>query len=156
MQVLKVLPLGVLLIAAASAARAADADEAIRKAVLEVHAQMTKAIEALDADKMFESIRELGPGAIIDDGLLRITRQDALNAVKQGLRGVARAERKYTRTDVTVLAPTVALLTAEGVAGFVLEDGRTFSSPFALSEVFVLANGRWSVVHGHHSVPNAR
>jgi hypothetical protein len=145
--------LAVLVLFLMPAALAAD-DEDIRKAVLEVHARMMQAAQALDADKMFAFIREAGPGTIIDDGVVRKSRQEALDTVKRGFQAVTRAERKYSRTDVTVLAPTVALLTGEGVASFVLADGRTVSAPFAVSEVFVFSGGEWKVVHGHHSVPN--
>ncbi len=140
---------------AAPYGRAADADEqAIRKAVLEVHNRMNSAIQELKADKMFESILDAGPGTIIDDGVLRESRQQALEAVRRGFQAFARAEWKYDRTDVAVLAPGVALLTAAGTAHFVLSDGRTTSTPFALTEVFVLRNGEWKMVHGHHSLPN--
>lgn len=139
---------------AAPFCRAADADEqAIRKAVLEVHDRMNKAIQALDVEKMFEFIREAGPGTIIDDGVSR-SRQEALATVKRGYQAISRADRIYTRVGVTVLSPTVAVLTGEGSAYFVMTTGRAFSVPFALSEVFVLANGEWKVVQGHHSMPN--
>ncbi len=140
---------------AAPYGRAADADEqAIRKAVLEVHTRMNSAMRELNPDKMFASILDAGPGTIIDDGVMRASRQEALEAVRRGIQAFTGVERKYDRTDVTVLAPGVALLTANGTATFVLSDGRTFSSPFALTEVFVLRGGEWKLVHGHHSIPN--
>ena len=154
---MKILSLCALLTIFAVPARAVDASEdAIKKAVLEVHVRMSKASEAGDTEKMFESIYELGPGTIIDDGVMRMTREEALDAVKRGLQSVTKVERKYNRTHITVLAPTVALLVGEGVATFVLADGRRLTSRFAVSEVFVLRDGKWSVVHGHHSVPNVR
>jgi hypothetical protein len=147
----------VLFSLAASLASAADADEpAIRKAVLAVHNRMADAMRSLNTDKFFESIRDSGPGTIIDDGVLRLSRAEALDAVKRGLQGVASVDRKYNRVDVSVLAPTVALVTGEGIATFVLADGRSISSPFAVTELFVLTAGEWKLAHGHHSTPNPR
>jgi hypothetical protein len=137
-------------------AEAADQSEAIKQAVLEVHARMGQATETLDADKLFGFILDGGPGTIIQNGEYFETPSAALDSVRRGLRGVAKAERTFDRTEVTVLAPDVALLTGAGLVRMTLDDGRNLSSRFAVTTVFVHRNGEWKVLHGHHSVPPAR
>jgi hypothetical protein len=129
---------------------------AVTKAVLEIHAKMTAAAENPDPDKMFEFILDAGPGTIIQNGVFMKSRQDALESVRRGMRSVVKANRTYSQTRVTPLAPGAALLTGEGIASITLDDGRVISRPFALTEVFVLKEGKWMVLHGHHSVPPAQ
>jgi hypothetical protein len=128
---------------------------AVVKAVLDVHAKMTDAANSPEADKMFEFILDAGPGTIIQDGVLMQSRQEAIESVRAGMKGVLRVERSYDRTRVFVLSKDAALLAANGSATFILEYGRTITRPFAVSEVFVLRDGKWMVLHGHHSVPAA-
>ena len=128
--------------------------KAVEKAVLEAHEKMTKAAQDTDAEKMFAFILDAGPGTIIQNGVYMNSRQDALESVKKGLQGVSKVERSFNQTLVTVLAPDAALLTGEGTTAMTLKDGRMFTSPFAVTEVFVLRSGEWKMLHGHHSVPN--
>jgi hypothetical protein len=127
---------------------------AIEKAVLDAHARMTRAGSSLDADAFFAFILDSDTGSIIQDGKLFKTRVEALGAVKAGFQGVAKADRQYDRTYVTVLSPEAALLVASGSSTVTLGDGRAFSGPFAVSLVFVLRDGQWKVLHGHYSIPN--
>ncbi len=128
---------------------------AVVKAVLDVHAKMTEAANNPDAGKMFETILDAGPGTIIQNGVFMESKQDALESVRRGMQGVARMSRVYNQIRVTVLSRDIALLTGEGTASIRLDDFRTLSRPFAVSEVFVLRDGQWMVLHGHHSVPAA-
>jgi uncharacterized protein (TIGR02246 family) len=130
--------------------------QAVEKAVLEVHERMTKAAQDPDAEKMFSFILDAGPGTIIQNGVYMKSRQDALEAVRNGLQGVSKVGRSYNQTRVTVLSPEAALLTGNGTTTITLMDGREFDSPFAVTELFVLRNGEWKLLHGHHSVPNRR
>lgn len=130
--------------------------QAIEKAVLESNAKMIQAAENLDADGFFEWILDSVKGPVIQDGKLMLTRQEALEVVKRNFQGMAKAKYQLDRTYVSVISPEVALLTAEGTSSATLEDGRTFSTPFALSEVFVLREAKWKVLHAHQSVPNSR
>ena len=84
------------------------------------------------------------------------THQEALDTVRIGFERVAQMERIYERTEVTVLSPKVALVTAKGTSKVTLLDGRTFNNPFAASTVFVLRDGQWKLLHGHYSLPNPR
>ena len=131
-----------------------SARQAVEKAVLEAHSGMTAAALDPDAEKMFAFILDAGPGTIIQNGVYMNSRQDALDAVKRGMQSIMKLERAFNRTRVTVLSPCAALLTGEGTTTVTLLDGRVISSPIALTEVFVLKDGEWKLLHGHHSVPN--
>jgi hypothetical protein len=151
-----VLP-AILCVSLRAADRATLADstrQAVEKAVLEVHARMTKAAQDPDAEKMFAFILDAGPGTIIQNGVYMKSRQDALESVKKGLQGVEKVERSYNQNRVTVLSPEAALLTGDGTTTITLMDGRVFGSPFAVTELYVLRNNEWKILHGHHSVPN--
>jgi len=128
--------------------------QAVEKAVLEAHSRMTAAAQDPDPEKMFAFILDAGPGTIIQNGVYLNSRQDALEAVKKGMEGVAKVERSFKQTRVTVLASELALLTGYGTTTITLMDGRVISSPIALTELFVLRDGEWKLLHGHHSVPN--
>ena len=145
------------LVLVAQASRDTTPDEAaIKKAVLKVHAQMARAEKDLDADTFFEYILDFENGLIMQDGIVFNTRKEALDAVRTGFERVAQIQRVYERTDVTVLSPEVALVTAKGASKVTLVDGRTFNNPFAASSVFVVRDGQWKLLHGHYSLPNPR
>ena len=132
----------------------AEQHKAIEKAVLEVHGKMMEAEKSLDAEKFFSHIADFDKGLIIQDGMLFKTRQEALDAVEMGFQSVAKVERTYNQTYVTVPSPKTALLTAQGTSSVTLSDGRTLSGPFAASMVFVLRGGQWMLLQGHYSTPN--
>lgn len=129
-------------------------DPAVVQAVLDANARLTAAANRLDTDAFFAGIVDSDETRIIQDGKLFLTRAEAMAAVRQGSQGVAKLERRFADPCVTVLAPGVALLTASGTTNVTLQDGRTFSGPFAVSLVFVLRNGEWKLFHGHFSLPN--
>lgn len=133
-----------------------EQQQAIEKAILEVHAKMKKADNSLNVDKFFSYILDFDKGLIIQDGRLFQTRQEAFEAVKKGFEGISQLKRTYEQTHVTVISPEAALLTAQGTSTVTLSDGQIFSSPFAVSMVYVLRDGQWKVLHGHYSVPNPR
>jgi hypothetical protein len=133
-----------------------EQQQAVEMAVLKVHAEMAKAEKALDAEEFFACIPDFDKGLILQDGIMFQTRQEALDAVKTGFAGLARIERTYDRTYVTVISPEVALLTARGTSSATLADGRTLSNPFVVSSLFVLRDGQWKLLHGHYSLPNPR
>jgi len=143
--------------AADPAEHAASLDEetvaAVTQAVLAVNDAMTQAGNSGDVEALFARIVD-GANPIIQDGRLFATKLEAQQVVEQGYQGIAKLERAFAQPAVTVLSPTAALLTAAGTTSVVLEDGRTFSSPFAVTLVFVLTDGEWRVLHGHYSVPN--
>jgi hypothetical protein len=133
-----------------------EQQQAIEKAVLKTHIQMSQADSNLDADKFFSYILDFDKGLIIQDGRLFKTRQEAYETVKQGFEGISQLKRTYEQAYVTVISPEAALLTARGASTVTLSDGQVLSGPFAVSLVFVLRDGRWKVLHGHYSIPNTR
>lgn len=130
--------------------------ESIEKAVLAVSGEMTKAGEALDADRLFSYMLDTDKGSIIQNGLFLATRQEALERVRSNLRGISRIQYDWKRQNVTVLTPEVAVLTAEGEATATTSTGVTLGRPFAQTVVFVLRAGSWKAIHAHQSSPSAQ
>lgn len=126
---------------------------AVTEAVLAVNEAMRTAGNEGDVETLFARIADVA-NPIIQDGRLFATREEALQVVKQGYQGIESIERDFEKPTVTVLSSTLALLTATGTSRVTLQDGRTFTNPFAVTLVFVLKNGEWQVLHGHYSVPN--
>ena len=133
-----------------------EQQKAIEKAVLKTHIQMTQADNNLDVNRFFSYILDFNKGLIIQDGRLFQTRQEAFEVVKKGFEGISKLKRTYQQTHVTVISPETALLIAQGTSTVTLSDGQTFSSPFAVSMIYVLRDGKWKVLHGHYSIPNPR
>ena len=147
--------LSVILLAATNGSRwetRADT-HSIEDAILAVNVEMTRAGEALDADRLFSHMAETDKGSVIQNGELLATRAEALERVKRNLQGIGKIEYRWKRHYVTVLSPEVALLTAEGESLVTRTDGDTFAAPFAQTVVFVLKPGGWKAVHAHQSSP---
>jgi hypothetical protein len=128
----------------------------VQKAVLARLAEIQRAAEALDPDKVFSFVAENDEGALAQGGRLLRTRKDALDATRLGFQGVQRMTYRFDEQHVTVLSPTVALAVGQGESSATLHDGRTINTPFVQSVVFVLTNGEWKVLHSHRSFPSAR
>jgi hypothetical protein len=131
----------------------ASARAAIEKAVLEVNAQMTRAAEDRDIDRLFSFMLANDRGSIIQSGNLFETREDALATVKRNFQGVAAIRYRWKRQLVTVISPTVALLVCDGESEIrtVQEPPSTLVTPFAQSVLFVLTDGKWKALHAHNS-----
>ncbi len=127
---------------------------AVVQAVLNANARLTKDANRLDTDAFFAGIVDSDETRIIQDGTLFKTRAEAMAAVRSGSQGVAKLERSFNDPHVTVLAPGVALLTADGTTAATMQDGRTIDRRFAVSLVFVLRDGQWKLFHGHYSLPD--
>ena len=130
--------------------------KSVEDAVLAVHAEMTRAGEAVDADRLFSFMLENDKGSVIQNGVVLATRQEALERVRGNLRGIKSIQYRWQRQDVTVLSPGVALLVAEGESVVTRASGNTFTAPFAQTVVFVLRAGAWKAIHAHQSSPQSR
>ncbi|MBK9169061.1 MAG: nuclear transport factor 2 family protein [Bryobacterales bacterium] len=137
-----------------SSKNSAPAD--VQEAVLARLAEIQSAAQALDPDKVFSFVLENDAGALAQNGKLFLTRKAALESTKQGFQGLQSVSYQFDEQHVTLLSPTVALATGEGSSSAALDDGRTLSTRFAQSVVFVLTNGEWKVFHSHRSFPPAR
>ncbi len=124
--------------------------------MLAVSAEMTRAGEAVDADRLFSYMLETDKGSVVQNGVVLATRQEALERVRGDLRGIRSIQYRWLRQHVTVLSPEVALLVAEGESVATTTAGDTFSAPFAQTVVFVLRDGGWKAIHAHQSSPQAR
>jgi len=146
---------GILLsVAAGGSVSTQRADtKSVEDAVLAVSAEMTKAGEAADADRLFGYMLETDKGSVIQNGVLMATRQEALERVRTNLGGISRIQYHWRRQYVTVLSPEVAVLAAEGESTATTTGGETFTAPFAQTVVFVLRGGTWKAIHAHQSSP---
>ena len=146
---------GILLsVAAGGSVSTQRADtKSVEDAVLAVSAEMTKAGEAADVDRLFGYMLETDKGSVIQNGVLMATRQEALERVRTNLGGISRIQYRWKRQYVTVLSPEVAVLAAEGESTATTTAGETFTAPFAQTVVFVLRGGTWKAIHAHQSSP---
>jgi ketosteroid isomerase-like protein len=131
-----------------------EQEQVIEKAIVDVQAKMQQAAQQGDVDALYTYVLEVDKGVIIEDGRIRWTRQEALNATRQGLQGLKDLSYVYTQKRITVITPTMALWVGEGTSSAILQDGRQISVPFAESILFVKKEGQWKVFHAHRSVPN--
>jgi uncharacterized protein (TIGR02246 family) len=130
-----------------------DETEDIEEAVLAVSAEMTKAGEALDADRLFGYMLDTDKVSVIQNGVVMTTRREALEQVRGNLRTLVAVRYDWKRQYVTVLSPEVAVLAAEGQSTATTAAGQTFTTPFAQTVVFVRRDGAWRAIHAHQSAP---
>ena len=130
-----------------------DQQEAIKKAILQVHSEMKTAAENFNADELFKYVLDVND-VIIENGGLRPTRKEALDITRQGLQGIKKLSYTYNHKNIIVISPNTALWTGIGTTNVVLDDGRNFINDFAETMIFVLQEGQWKVLHAHRSTPN--
>jgi len=130
-----------------------SARSAIEKAVLEVNAQMTRAAEDRDIDRLFSFMLANDRGSIIQSGNLFLTREEALATAKRNFQGIAGIQYRWKSQLVTVISPTTALLVCNGESEVrtAQDPPATFVRPFAQSVLFVLTDGKWKALHAHMS-----
>ncbi|ACB76440.1 nuclear transport factor 2 family protein [Opitutus terrae] len=131
-------------------------DPAVEQAVLATNTQMIAAANRLDVDAFFAYIVDTDKGMIVQNGTIFRTRQQAYDAVKRGMAGVTKLERRIENPQVTVIGPDTALLVADGSVDAVFVDGRSMTSRFAVSLLFVRTGTQWKLLHGHYSAPAMR
>jgi uncharacterized protein (TIGR02246 family) len=130
--------------------------KAVEEAVLAVTAEMARAGEALDADRLFAYMLETDKVSVIQNGEVLVTRQEALERVRGNLRGIGGIRYRWSRQFVTVLSPDAAMLAAEGQSVVTTASGETVTAPFAQTVVFVRKADGWKAIHAHQSSPRAR
>ena len=130
-----------------------EQQHAVEKAVLEVFSETIKAAEKLDAEALYSYILESDKGPIIQDGMIFLTRQDALNSTEQGFLGLKNYSVKVNQKHVIVICPTVAVMTFNGISTITTSEDQTLSFNFAQTIVFVLKQGKWKILHSHQSTP---
>jgi ketosteroid isomerase-like protein len=134
-----------------------ERQKAIEQEILKVHAEMMKAAENRDAEALFSHVIDGCKGVIVQDGIIMMTRQESLDATKQGLQGFSEISYKFNRKNITVISPTTAIWVADGTTSVtIVDDGRQLNFPFAETIIFTLKDGQWKVFHAHRSVPNPR
>lgn len=138
----------------AGQSRSSQDEAAIRQAVLAANTRITAAANALDVDTMFDAIVNTDQRLIIQDGRLLPPSRQARETIRRGFAAVASIHRQFDHTEVTVLSGDTALLVGTGSSTVTLRDGQTVTSPFAVSNLFILQEGQWKILHGHYSLPN--
>lgn len=128
------------------------ADQDIEAVIRAVQAQLRSDAERLDAAALYAHVLD-APTPIIEDGRIADTKAAALARTERGFKGVTKLAYTYTRDQISVLSPTIALWVGEGTATATLSDGRAFNTPFAESVLFAQREGRWMVLHAHRSAP---
>ena len=148
---------GLFLLAGAGTTQVRQAGgQDLEQAVLTTNAEMARAGEAVDAERMFNFMLDTDKGSVIQNGEFLATRGEALQRVKANLRGISKIEYHWKRQHVTALAADVALLTAEGVSVATTTEGQVVTTPFAQTVVFVMREGHWKALHAHQSSPQLR
>jgi ketosteroid isomerase-like protein len=143
--------LGALVAPIATAADAGDEVARAEQQVLAVNAEMIADANRLDVDAFFAHILETDRGLIVQNGTIFRTRREAYDAVKRGLQGVTKLDRRIDSPRVTFVGPDVALLVGDGRTTATLQDGRVMENRFAVSLVFVHSGPTWKLLHGHYS-----
>ena len=133
----------------------AEQQKEIEQDILKVHVEMVKAAENSDPEGLFNHVIDGCKGVIVQDGRITMTRQEALDATKQGLAGLRDISYTFNNKHITVISPTLAVWVADGTtSATVIEDGRQLNISFAETIIFTLKDGQWKVFHAHRSVPN--
>ena len=126
---------------------------AIEKKIKETYAEITKAAESVDAEKLFSYVLENDKGSLIQGGKIVLTRKEALDSYKQNSQGIRKVDYKIDKQYVTVVSPQTAIVVVEGSFEATTADEQIFGSPFAQTIVFVLRDNKWKVLHSHTSRP---
>jgi ketosteroid isomerase-like protein len=134
----------------------AEQRQSIEKSILAVHVQMKQAAEKRDVEGLYRHVLKMDNGVIIENGNIRVTRQQALDATRQGMARLQELVYTYTHKYITVVSPDTALWVADGSAAATMDDGRQITAPFAETILFVLREGEWKVLHAHRSTPAPR
>lgn len=126
---------------------------AIEKAVLDTYAEITKAAESVDGEKLFSYVLENDKGSMISNGKIVLTRQQGMDNYVSSIGNVTAIDYMMNKQYVTVISPETAIMVAEGRYEGKTVDGQTFGTPMAQTVVFVLRENQWKVLHSHTSVP---
>ena len=121
---------------------------AAEKAVLNRLTEIQSAAELLDANKVFSYVADNDKGALVQNGRVLLTRNDAMEATKRAF-----ANYQIDTQHVTMLSPSAALVIGEGTATVETKGELSRSRRFAQSVVLVLRDGEWKVLHTHRSYP---
>ena len=127
---------------------------AIEEAVIATHAGMLSSASKADADGLFSYFIENDRGILAFDGALTLTREAALNGLRDAYSGLQEQKFEMAEEYVSVISPETAVLAGTGKFTSITKKGETFGSTFSVSIVFVLREGEWKVLHLHESVPN--
>ena len=130
-----------------------DAARAPEEEVVECLRAIQVAAEKLDVDAVFAHVTDNNQGALVQNGRVLLTRDDALESTRDGFRGVRKIRYSIGQEHVTMLGGDLALVVSDGQSHLELNDGRVFDTPFAQSVLLRRISGTWKVLHAHRSFP---
>ena len=111
------------------------------------------ASEQLDADRMFANFSDAYGVGFMCVGTF-FPSLDEFGAFFRGLFSQRKEQAVDVReTRVSVLAPTVAVVTFQVHVSGTLKNGQTFQTPSAVTFVCANVGDDWKVVHAHESLP---
>jgi uncharacterized protein (TIGR02246 family) len=139
----------------AAGSTAATSPTAIKADVIAAYRASATAAEALDVDTLVGALAENEEGALVINGRLILTRQEAVATTRANFRGLRKIKYDLGPQHVTLLAPDTALLVATGTVTGEAESGQTFTRAFAHTVVYQRRDGVWRVLHSHQSNPPA-
>lgn len=125
----------------------------IEKEVLGIYGQMIAAAEALDAAKMFDYILDSKETVIQSDDQIQ-TRQQALKSVTESFQRLASLRYEFEQKQAAVLSSTTTEITVKGKSTATTDDGRSFTTSFSQTLLFVLTDDGWRMRHAHHVIEN--
>ena len=130
-----------------------EADRALEVEVLDCLRAIERAAEKLDVDAVFDYVMDNNRGALVQNGRILLTRENAREGTREGFVGVRKVKYTIGQEHVTLLTKDLALVVSDGQSHFELDDGRLFETPFAQSVVLKRVAGVWKVLHAHRSFP---
>ncbi|MDP4209402.1 MAG: nuclear transport factor 2 family protein [Bacteroidota bacterium] len=123
----------------------------IEKQIDSIFTDNLKAGEAVDMDKLAQSVDDSRKTGFISGGAYYAAFDSLLEKVKAGKNGIARQEYVLGQKKITVLSEKDALVTASGTSTLFTTSGSTFSVKFAWTFVYEKINNVWKVIHSHQS-----
>ena len=150
------LAVGTVALAASKTLPVVDNTKAIEKAILKAHAEMVQAAKQSGCGRVLVLYPGCRANAYHSGRRFVQEQRGDIECYQLGFENTASIERNFDYTSVAVLSPTTAVVTGTGTSTVVTRSGRTISSRFATSNVFVLTHGQWKLLNGHYSNPNAQ
>lgn len=123
----------------------------IEREILRTFDEMAAAAERMDADALFQFVRDNQRGALVTSGRVLMTRADALAETRRGFEGVASLKYRFGSRHITLLSPDAAIVVADVTSEGTTQDGRSFSVPFVQTVILTRDQNGWRVLHTHQS-----
>jgi len=112
---------------------------------------MIRLAEKVDYDGLSIGVDDKYNAGFISDGQYYSNYDSLIKTIKPRAIGISSQSISLSTKKITVLAPTLVLLTAAGITNAKTDSGRVFSVNFQWSFLYEKIDGAWKVVHSHQS-----